>query len=54
MPEIYLLGLDWENKFISIVLCGIRLDTNSASMDSSRFLPLFKFCYEHGDLKKGI
>ena len=52
MPEIDLLGTYWENKFISNVLGGIRLDTNSESMDSSQFLQLFNLIYENGDLRK--
>ena len=52
MPDQDLVGEDWQNKLISVVLGGVDLDENSDSIQDGKFLSLKNMLYYKGELKK--
>lgn len=52
MPELDILGEDWENKPIADISGGLVLNQNSESMRSNQFLSLSGVIYRKGNMQK--
>jgi len=52
MAEEQVVGEDWQNLTIPQVLGGIRLNTNSESMELNQFLQLNNMLLEKGNIRK--
>jgi len=52
MPEIDILGEDWENKPVADISGGLVLNQNSESMRSNQFLSLDGVMYRNGNMQK--